>query len=111
MAEEDTNEELVEPAEQIPEEKTFKLRKPLKLGKLEVGELTLHEPTAGELEQAQRQTTSVGQAISLIQIQSRHPRRLIESMTQRDLQECSDFFALFQASATEPTPPNSADGS
>lgn len=104
-------EEIAPAVPEIPDEKTFTLRKPLKLGTLEVTEVTLREPTAGELEQAQRQSTSVGQAISLIQIQSKHPRRMIESMSQRDLQECSDFFALFQVSSPATQDTSGADGS
>lgn len=82
-------------------EKTITLRKPLTLGSgdgaITYTELTLREPTAGELEKASRADTSVGIMINLISAIAKIPRSAVEQLSQRDIGEASDYLAGFTA--------------
>lgn len=76
-------------------EKTVTLRKPVKLGDMTYDKLDLREPTAGELEKASGATSDLGVVINLISIVAKVPRRVAEGLSQRDLQEASNFFVQF----------------
>jgi hypothetical protein len=93
------NMENQENTNDIVEEKTITLRKPLAIGTGEKAvtfeTVDLREPTAGELDQASRSPSQVGMVISLISLVAKVPRKAVESMSQRDLKECSDFLASF----------------
>ncbi|PNG56532.1 MULTISPECIES: phage tail assembly protein [unclassified Variovorax] len=78
-------------------EKTINLRKPVKLGDLEYSTLELREPTAGELEKAANATTNMGVVINLISLVAKVPRKVVESLCQRDLKEAGDFLDGFSA--------------
>src|SRR5215469_9352080 len=85
-----------------PEEYVLKLRKPLVLG---VGEnavtydtLTLHEPNGAQLDRAGREFTGAGQKMVLIQLITGVPRKAVEKISQRDLQEASEYLDLFSVS-------------
>lgn len=82
-------------------EKTINLRKPVKLGDMEYATLDLREPTAGELEKAANATTNMGVVINLISLVAKVPRKVVESLCQRDLKEAGDFLDSF--SAGDPT--------
>ncbi|WP_431276278.1 phage tail assembly protein [Variovorax ureilyticus] len=73
-------------------EKTITLRKPVKLADIEYTSLTLREPTAGEIEKAANATTNVGVVINLISLVAKVPRKAIENLCKRDLQEAGDFW-------------------
>ena len=77
------------------DEITITLRKPVEHGGVEHNELTLREPTAGELEKCSSAATSVGQVINLISTIAKVPRKVAESLCQRDLQDASAFFNRF----------------
>ncbi|MBO9647358.1 MAG: phage tail assembly protein [Variovorax sp.] len=78
-------------------EKTFALRKPVKIGEdLTYASLTLREPTAGEIEKAATATTNVGVVINLISLVAKVPRKAIEGLCKRDLQEAGDFLEGFR---------------
>lgn len=88
---EDQGENVVE----IPDEKTVVLRKPVKLGSVEYASLDLREPTAGELAKASKAGGNVDVAITLITLIAKVPRGAVEKLSQRDLQEASDFLGSF----------------
>lgn len=78
-------------------EKTITLRKPVTLGELTYAQLSLREPTAGELEKASSAATNMGVVINLISVVAKVPRVVIESLCQRDLREAGDFLESFSA--------------
>ncbi|MCY0854341.1 phage tail assembly protein [Cupriavidus sp. D39] len=82
-----------------PEEKTIKLRKPVKLGSGETevvyDSLSLREPTAGELDKAMSASTNIGIGITLIHLISGVPRSAIEKLSQRDFTEANEYLGGF----------------
>jgi hypothetical protein len=84
------------------EEKVITLRKAVELGPLTYAEISLREPTAGELEKAAKAGSRVGETISLIAMVAKIPRTAAERLSQRDLLEAADFFGTFYPSG-EPT--------
>lgn len=85
----------------MDDQKTFTLIKSIEFGAIKLAELTLTEPTAGQLEVAARSDTAVGTVISIIQQQTEKPRKLIEKICNRDLKRMSDFLDSF-GTASEP---------
>lgn len=79
----------------VSDEKTIVLRKPVVLGGVEYAALDLREPTAGELSKASKAGGNVDIAIMLISLIAKVPRGAIEKLSQRDLQEASDFLGSF----------------
>ncbi len=94
----------------MDDEKVLVLRKPVSMGGKEgvnITELHLREPTAGELDTASRVPGSnVTQAIKLISLVSKVPVKAIEQISQRDLAEASDFLGSFvdPSNGSESTP-------
>jgi hypothetical protein len=82
-------------AVEVQDEKTITLRKPVSLGNVEYATLDLREPTAGELSKASKAGGNVDVAIMLISLIAKVPRGAIEKLSQRDLQEASDFLGSF----------------
>jgi hypothetical protein len=81
---------------EIPETKVIKLRKKIVLGELEVSELLLREPLAGELDRAQSSaSTAIGHAILLIAIVAGIPRQIAEKIPQRELMRANSYLNLF----------------
>ncbi|VVD75104.1 phage tail assembly protein [Pandoraea horticolens] len=83
-----------------PEEKTLKLRKPVKLGsddsEVVYDKLDLREPTAGELDKATSTGGSnIGIGIVLIHLVSGLPKSAIEKLSQRDFTEANEYLAGF----------------
>lgn len=82
-----------------PEEKTIKLRKPVKLGAGETETvyetLNLREPTAGELDKAMSATTNIGIGIMLIHLISGVPKAAVEKLSQRDFTEANEYLGGF----------------
>lgn len=76
-------------------EKTVVLRKLVTIGDVVYEKLDLREPTAGDLEKASSATSQMGLVINLIQIVAKVPRKVIESLCQRDLKEASAFLESF----------------
>lgn len=76
-------------------EKTVSLRKPVEFAGVTHTELHLREPLASELEKSGHATNSVGVVINLTHLVAKVPRQVVENIVQRDLQECTDFFAQF----------------
>ena len=74
---------------------TVTLRKPVTIGDLTFDKLELQEPTAGQLEKASSAATSIGMVINLISAVAVVPRKVAESLCQRDFQEASSFLTLF----------------
>lgn len=86
-------------------EKTITLRKPITLGSgdgaITYTELTLREPTAGELEKASRADTGIGTMINLVSAIAKIPRSAAEQLSQRDLGEVSAYLGGFTAAGSE----------
>lgn len=85
-----------------PEEYVLKLRKPLTIGSGEnsvtYDTITLHEPNGLQLDRAGREFTGAGQKMMLIQLIAGIPRKAVEQIGQRDLQEASAYLDLFSVS-------------
>lgn len=81
------------------QEKIIKLRKPLTIGSgdsaITYPEITLREPTAGELEKASRADTSIGTMINLVSAIAKIPRAAAEQLSQRDLTDVSTYLGGF----------------
>lgn len=78
------------------DELTITLRKPVTLGDLTYTELKLQEPTAGQLEKASTgNNSSVGAVVSLISAVAVVPRKVVESLCQRDFKEAANFLDSF----------------
>lgn len=78
-------------------QKIITLRKPVTLGEKTFTELTLSEPTAGQIEKASIAGGKVDMsvAIALIALVSGAPRTAIQMLGQRDFKEASDFLGGF----------------
>lgn len=79
----------------MEDEKIVVLRKPVTLGTVTYSQIELREPVAKELDKASREPSNVASAIVLISAVAKIPRGAVELLTQRDLQECSDFLGSF----------------
>lgn len=81
------------------EEITITLTKQVTLGKgdnaVVYEEITLREPTAGEMEKAARADTSIGSAITLIGLVAVIPRAAVEKFSKRDLVAANKFLEGF----------------
>lgn len=77
------------------DELTITLRKPVTIGDITYDKLQLREPTAGQLEKSTNATSNVGAVINLISTVAVVPRKVVESLSQRDFQEASDFLESF----------------
>jgi hypothetical protein len=81
------------------EEITITLIKPVVLGKgadaITYEKLELREPTAGEIEKAQRADTSAGAAITMISLIAGIPRTVVEKICKRDLVKANTFLEGF----------------
>ncbi|MHA6236881.1 phage tail assembly protein [Pseudomonas fluorescens group sp. PF-69] len=93
----------------IVETLTLEFRTPIVIGK-DAGALTythveLREPTAGDLEKAQRADTPVGGVINLITEIGGVPRLVAQKMCGRDMAIADKFFSSFRAG-----PETAADG-
>jgi hypothetical protein len=78
---------------------TITLRKPVVIGDITFDKLDLQEPTAGQLEKASTAASNIGVVINLISIVAVVPRKVVESLCQRDLKEAGDFLESFSAAA------------
>lgn len=96
----------------MEEEQIVELIKPVSIGKgegaIEVTELKLREPTAGELEKASAASTGIGSQITLISLVAKVPRSAVEKLCQRDLQAASRVLNSFTDGGQE-TPTDGDD--
>ena len=87
----------------IIEEKTIDLRKVVKIGRgdaaVEYVQLKLREPTLGELRKASKAGNGLDSLATLIQQVAAVPASVVDSLCQRDMEECDAFFAQFSGSA------------
>lgn len=90
-------------ADDVEEEMTLVLRKPVTMGQTAKSEgttydkLELREPFAHELEKATKASTDIGVVINLISLVAKVPRAVAERLSQRDLTEASNFFGRFNS--------------
>ena len=79
------------------DEITIQLRKPITLGDIVYDKLVLKEPTAGQIEKASSGSANgVSMVISLISTVAVVPRKVAESLCQRDFKEASNFLDTFE---------------
>jgi phage FluMu protein gp41 len=83
------------------DEVTLQLIKPVEFGGRTYSEITLREPTAGNLEKASEKGEGIGMLISLISIVASVPRKVAESLCKRDFEACADFLADVKPSSPE----------
>jgi hypothetical protein len=83
----------------IEEELVLTFRKPIFLGKgdkaAEYLEVTLTEPTTGQLRVASKAGGSIDVLAVLIHLNAKVPMGVVDQMLQRDLDRAGDFFARF----------------
>jgi hypothetical protein len=83
-----------------PEEQRIEFRKTITIGKGESAvsytHVDLREPTAGELEKAQRADTPIGAVITLVAAIGEVPRLVAEKMTGRDINAANKYLSGFQ---------------
>ncbi len=78
-----------------PDELILKLRKPLKLGDIEYPQLTLTEPTLGQLRKATASGGALDQLATLIHLNAKVPPSVVDLLSQRDMEAANDFFSRF----------------
>lgn len=88
--------------DQIDEQLTLDLRKPITVAGKQYERLVLREPLAGELEAASRAQSGVGGLMSLIAAVAGVPRAVPEAMVSRDLARADAFFNTFSVPAVDP---------
>jgi hypothetical protein len=81
----------------LEKSKTFVFEEPIKIGEVQYKEVTLRQPSAGELAKAAMEPNSIYTAIALISIIGKIPRKIAEQMLDTDLEDCSDFLGSFTA--------------
>lgn len=87
---------------EIESPKTFTLRTPIKKG--EVTELTLQEPTAGDIEQMQKDAATGGDATALIKLIARQAKLSptdIRELGARDFKAIEEYLGSFLSSGPE----------
>ena len=84
-------------ARTIQDELVLTLIKPVKLGDLEFRELTLTEPTMGQLRKASKAGAPLDQLALLISENARVPQPAVDKMVKRDIERAGDFFAQFES--------------
>lgn len=57
--------------------------------------VTLTEPTGKQLEEAERVSGNWAPLLTLIMLNAKVPRKIVDQMRQRDLQRAADFFTAF----------------
>lgn len=83
-------------AQELPEELTITLRKPIDFGGASYTEIKLREPTAGEWEKWDK-LTGVEADIMAISVVSGTPKQVVAKVGARDLLAASRFIATFLA--------------
>ena len=73
----------------------IKLLKPVQLGAVVFEELTLSEPTVGELRKSSKAGDSLDQLATLININAKVPMAAVDMLCQRDMSACANFFSRF----------------
>jgi hypothetical protein len=83
----------------VEDEITIPLVKPIVIGKGEGAitctEMTLREPTAGELEKAGRADTNIGSLITLVSLITKQPRSIVEKFSRTDIQAAEAALGRF----------------
>jgi hypothetical protein len=95
MNELDTSQDATTPPK-IQEELVITLLKPIKLASLEYFEITLTEPTMGQLRRASKAGTALDQLALLISENAGIPQPAVDRMLKRDIDRAGDFFGQFE---------------
>lgn len=82
-------------ADEIVDELTITLRKPITLGDLSYTELNLTEPTIAQLRKAAKAEDSIDQLATLIHLNAKVPMTVVDQMVQRDMEAANRFFFRF----------------
>ncbi len=80
----------------LQDEMTLMLRKPVTIGDIVYDKLDLREPTAGELSKAMKAPSSIDTAIALISMVAKVPKTAVEGICQRDLEDATAFLGRFK---------------
>lgn len=73
----------------------FTLTKPVKIGDADYSEITLEEPTAGQLEAALKEPSVTTANIVLVAAISKMPPAAVRKMCLRDFNKCVQFLEGF----------------
>lgn len=83
----------------LSDTQTLSLRKPLVLGTgpdaVTLSEVTLREPTAGEIEDASKEVNAISSNIRLIASVTGQPVQVVRRMAQRDFQAAVEYLQDF----------------
>jgi hypothetical protein len=85
------------PAKVVQDELVIRLIKPIMLADLEFAELTLTEPTMGQLRQASKAGAPLDQLAWLIAQNAKVSPAVVDKMLKRDIEKAGDFFAQFES--------------
>jgi hypothetical protein len=85
----------------MADEMTLTLIKPVQLGGMQYTELQLSEPTAAELIKASKAGNPVEQLVTLIHLNAKVPRAVVDQLRQRDLDGAGDFFGRFSGASPQ----------
>jgi hypothetical protein len=91
----------------IAETITITFARPIKLGEVEYTDITLTEPTAGQLIKSSKAGNSLEQLVSLINLNAAVPMGVVERMRQRDFGRCDRFFLQFDRASQVTSTPSS----
>lgn len=80
----------------------LQLRKPVTLGSMTYTELSLSEPTLGQLVDSNAAGTPMQQMAALIAVNAKVSPAVVRALCQRDAQDAIDFFGRFER-PTAPT--------
>jgi len=86
---------------------TITFARPIKIGEVEYTDITLTEPTAGQLVKSSKAGNNLEQLVSLINLNAAVPLGVVERMKQRDLNACDRFFGRFGALGLNTSEPSS----
>jgi len=86
---------------------TLKLQTPVTFGSSTYTELSLSEPTMGQIRISQRETHDFDKLAVLINQNAKVPMAVVDLLSQTDVEACADFFASTRQTkpgADEPAP-------
>jgi hypothetical protein len=81
----------------IRDELVITFREPIMLVDLEFAEITLTEPTMGQMRKASKAGGPLDQLAHLIAFNASVPPAVVDKMRKRDIERAGDFFAQFES--------------
>ncbi len=82
-------------------EKVLQLVKPIEVGGTTYTDLTLTEPTMGQIRKSQREAFDADKLAVLINLNAKVPMAVVDMLARRDVEACDDFFGSFRLERPE----------